>query len=106
MAHNLLFVLPKDSYALQNVRVDNAVRILKSLVLGSFMAKTDLKSAFRLFPVHPEDWHLLGIYWQQPYVNLYLPFGLHLDLILQLIVSFKVQLWAKSTFSISWTISS
>ena len=42
------------------------------------MAKTDLKSAFHLIPIHPDDWHLLGIHWQsQYYVNIYLPFGLH-----------------------------
>ena len=41
------------------------------------MAKTDLKSAFRLIPIHPDDWNLLGIYWQsQYYVDMYLPFGL------------------------------
>ena len=69
--------IPKDPYALQYVRVDDAIHILKSLGPGSFMAKTDLKSAFRLIPVHPEDWHLLGIYWQQQYyVDLYLPFRL------------------------------
>lgn len=69
--------IPKDPYALQYVRVDDAIRILKSLGPGSFMAKTDLKSAFRLIPIHPDDWHLLGIYWQkQYYVDLYLPFGL------------------------------
>ena len=69
--------IPKDPYALQYVRVDDAIHILKSLGPGSFTAKTDLKSAFRLIPVHPEDWHLLGIYWQQQYyVELYLPFGL------------------------------
>ena len=28
-------------------------------------------------PIHPEDWNLLGIYWQsQYYIDLYLPFGL------------------------------
>ena len=69
--------IPKDPYALQYVRVDDAIRILKSLGPGSFMAKTDLKSAFRLIPIRPDDWHLLGIYWQkQYYVDLYLPFGL------------------------------
>ena len=69
--------IPKDPYALQYVRVDDAIRILKSLGSGSFMAKTDLKSAFRLIPVHPDDWNLLGIYWKsQYYVDLYLPFGL------------------------------
>ena len=41
------------------------------------MAKTDLKSAFRLIPIYPDDWSLLGIYWQsQYYVDMYLPFGL------------------------------
>ena len=41
------------------------------------MAKTDLKSAFRLIPIQPNDWSLLGIFWQsQYYVDMYLPFGL------------------------------
>ena len=41
------------------------------------MAKTDLKSAFRLIPLHPSDWNIMGIYWQSQYnVDLYLPFGL------------------------------
>lgn len=69
--------IPKDPYTLQYVRVDDAIRILKSLGPGSFMAKTDLKSAFRLIPIHPDDWDLLGIHWNnQYYVDLYLPFGL------------------------------
>ena len=69
--------IPKDPYSLQYVRVDDAIAILRSLGPGSFMAKTDLKSAFRLMPIHPKDWNLLGIYWQsQYYIDLYLPFGL------------------------------
>ena len=56
--------IPKDPYAFQYVRVDDAIRILKSLGPGLFVAKTDLKSAFRLIHVHQEDWHLLGIYCQ------------------------------------------
>ena len=69
--------IPKDPYSLQYVRVDDAIAILKSLGPGSYMAKTDLKSAFRLIPIHPDDWHLLGIYWKAHYyVDLYLPFGL------------------------------
>ena len=69
--------IPKEPYALQYVRVDGAIRILLSLGPGSYMAKTDPKSAFRLIPIHPGDWHLMGIYWQsQYYVDLFLPFGL------------------------------
>ena len=38
----------KDKCSLQYVRVDDAIRILQRLGKGAFMAKTDLKSAFRL----------------------------------------------------------
>ena len=41
------------------------------------MAKLDIKSAYRLVPVHPEDCHLLGFEWQgRLYVDGMLPFGL------------------------------
>jgi hypothetical protein len=41
------------------------------------MAKTDLKSAFRLIPIHPDDWNLLGVNWNSRYyVDMYLLFGL------------------------------
>ena len=69
--------IPEDPYTLQYVQVDDAIHILQSLGLGSFMAKTDLKSAFCKNPIHPDDWHLLGIHWQsQCCVDLYLPFWL------------------------------
>ena len=56
MAHKLPFALPsgdsdyipKDPYALQHVKVDDAICILKSKGL-----KTDLKLAFLLIPIHP-----------------------------------------------------
>ena len=42
------------------------------------MAKLDLSSAYRLVPVHPLDFHLLGVEWQRVvYHNRALPFGLH-----------------------------
>ena len=41
------------------------------------MAKLDIKSAFRICPVRPADWHLLGFVFQNLYfVDLRLPFGL------------------------------
>ena len=41
------------------------------------MAKIDLKDAFRLIPVRPKDWNLLGIHWKkQYYIDTCLPFGL------------------------------
>ena len=59
--------IPKDPYSLSYVRVDDAINIIQSLGRGAFMAKTDLKSTFHLIPIHPDDWSLLGIYWQSQY---------------------------------------
>ena len=41
------------------------------------MGKTDIESAFLLIPVHPNDWELLGMFWNgQYYFDKVLPFGL------------------------------
>uniref|UniRef100_A0A7M6DPV8 Reverse transcriptase domain-containing protein n=1 Tax=Clytia hemisphaerica TaxID=252671 RepID=A0A7M6DPV8_9CNID len=43
---------------------------------GCFMSKVDIRHAFRLCPVHPEDRSLLGYLWQERYfVDVCLPFG-------------------------------
>lgn len=47
------------------------------MVRGWCRAKLDLKSAYRIVPVHPLDQHLLGIEWQGiQYWDQALPFGL------------------------------
>ena len=52
--------------------------ILLHLGKGALMAKIDLKSAFRMIPVHSADCDFLGMHWQgQYYVDTCLPFGLH-----------------------------
>ena len=44
---------------------------------GSLMAKIDIKSAYRLIPVHPRDRLLLGMQWRGDlYIDGMLPFGL------------------------------
>ena len=44
---------------------------------GALMAKIDIKHAFRIFPVRPEDYELLGTFWEGLYfVELRLPFRL------------------------------
>lgn len=40
------------------------------------MAHLDLKHAFRLIPVHPSQWHLLGYFFEQRfYFDVVLPVG-------------------------------
>ena len=66
-----------EEFSLHYSSVDDAVAILLHLGKGALMAKIDLKSAFRMIPVHYADWDLLGIHWRgQYYVDTCLPFGL------------------------------
>ena len=66
-----------EAYTLNYCSVDDAFAIVTALGKGSLMAKIDLQNAFRLIPVRPEDWNLLGIHWRnQFYIDTCLPFGL------------------------------
>ena len=67
----------KDDFSLRYSTIDDAVRMLFTLGTGALMAKADLKSAFRMIPVCPQDWELLGMQWQGHfYHDTCLPFGL------------------------------
>ena len=65
---------PSHNYA----SVDDAVKLILRLGQGAQLVKLDLKNAYRIVPVHPQDQHLLGISWEgKSYANQALPFGLH-----------------------------
>lgn len=69
--------IPIEDYTLQYVTIDNAIYLLLSLGKGAFMSKTDIQSAFRIIPIHPHDWELLGMQWKGLYFfDTVLPFGL------------------------------
>ena len=57
--------------------VDEAVDIIRQLGKGTKLVKLDIKDAYRIIPIHPADYHLLGIMWRgKTYVDRALPFGL------------------------------
>lgn len=63
--------------SIQYASIDEAVRIILSMGVGTNLVKIDLKEAYRMVPVHPADHHLLGITWgDATYVDRCLPFGL------------------------------
>lgn len=54
--------------------VDEVAELVARLGQGT---KVDIKSAYRLIPVHPDDRSLLAVQWEgQIYIDLMLPFGL------------------------------
>ena len=65
------------TYSLIYCTVDDAYAIVNLLSPGTLLSKIDLKNTFRLIPVRPEDWNLLGIFWQgKYYIDMCLPFSL------------------------------
>ena len=69
--------IDKELCTLSYISVDDIVKRIVMLKKGALMAKVDIKNAYRLLPVHPEDRLLLGMEWQgQVYVDTALPFGL------------------------------
>ena len=59
--------IPRDKVAVQYSTIDDAIAYIKVVGRGAFLAKTDIKSAFRIIPVHPSQYHLLGMRWEGKY---------------------------------------
>lgn len=52
--------IDKEDASVSYVPFDRAVALVRQAGVGALMAKSDIESAFRLLPVHPECHHLLG----------------------------------------------
>ena len=66
-----------DDYSLSYCTIDDAYNFINQMGPGTLLSKIDLKDAFRLIPVHPSQWNLLGICWKTRfYIDTCLPFGL------------------------------
>ena len=69
--------VPKDLCSMVYVTIDDAISKILELGPEALLAKIDIKSAFRLIPVHPADRHLLAMEWEgKVLIDTCLPFGL------------------------------
>ena len=62
--------ISSDYTTVSYATVENAIGLIKSVGPNCFLAKTDVNNAFMLVPIRPEDYDLLGIYWQLAIVPL------------------------------------
>ena len=66
----------KDDFSVQYSSFDDAVNMVRDIGPAAFLAKLDIKHAFRICPVRLDQLHLLGYNWRgHYYVDLRLPFG-------------------------------
>ena len=75
--HSVNDGIPKALCSLKYITIDEAIKEIVQLGQGALLAKIDIKSAFRLLPVHPADRFMLGMRWNEGvYIDTCLPFGL------------------------------
>lgn len=68
--------IPDDCSSVRYASINDAISVIKQTGAGCFMAKTDVKLAFRKKPIHPTDYSLLGMKWQNLfYFDHCLPMG-------------------------------
>ena len=68
--------IDRDICQVKYANFDDAISIVVRAGKGALLAKADIESAFRLLPIHPSDFHLLGICANNMfYVDKALPMG-------------------------------
>ena len=69
--------IEKEICSLSYTSVDAVADKVMALGRGAMLAKMDIKQAYRMVPIHPQDRRLLGMRWEgKVYVDKTLPFGL------------------------------
>lgn len=69
--------IPDANSSVRYASISDAITVIKRLGAGCFMAKTDIKPSFRIIPIHPSDFPLLGMKWDnQFYFDVCLSMGL------------------------------
>ena len=68
--------IPPEFSSVKYASVDDAISHIQRQGKGCAMAKTDVRSAFRIVPIHPSDYPLLGFQWKEKwYYDKTLPMG-------------------------------
>ena len=69
------FILKENTHV-QYETLDHVIALITQLGRGALIAKADIENAFRIIPIHPSCYHLLGFTWQQLfYYDKCLPMG-------------------------------
>ena len=68
--------IDKEEYSVQYTQFDQATDLIMYVGQHSLLSKIDIQSAFRLLPVKPAEWYMLGMRWLNAYfIDCHLPFG-------------------------------
>ena len=87
--------IPRDYASVHYTSISDAINVILSYGKNCFLAKSDVKSAFRIIPINPLDYHLLGMKWQNSY---------YFDRCLPMGASSSCAIFEKFSTSIEWII--
>ena len=59
--------IPAEFSSVQYATISDAIHLIKKVGKDCFMGKTDIKNAFRIVPIHPNDYNVLGMIWKEKY---------------------------------------
>ena len=69
--------ISKEEFSVKHTHFDEATALVRTAGRSSLLSKVDIRHAFRLLPLRPQDWKLLGYMWEGCYfIDTRLPFGL------------------------------
>ena len=69
--------ISQELSSMKYTSLDHLAYLVNSVGRGALLVKADIKEAYRMIPIHPQDQHLLGVSWKDSYyVDRMLPFGL------------------------------
>ena len=85
--------IPPHRTAVQYASIQDAIDLVRSVCPKAFMAKTDVKKAFRILPIHPEDRHLFVFVWRGMF---------YVDLAVEMGCSSSCQIFEAFSCAIDW----
>ena len=73
---SLNFNIPEASSTVKYETINDAIRKVRLCSPSAYMAKADIAEAYRLIPLHPSQYHLVGFSWEDKiYYDKCLPMG-------------------------------
>lgn len=68
--------IPEENSKVKYGSINVVTYLLRQFGQGALVAKTDIRDAFRIIPIHPDDYNLLGFSWDNKfYYDKCLPIG-------------------------------
>lgn len=62
--HSVNDGISPELYSLHYASIDDVIQLIQQLGKNTKLVKVDIKDAYRIIPVHPADYDLLGITWE------------------------------------------